>query len=197
MPNMSQSASSDIAASWPVFAAAARQCVACELSASRQRVVLGQGAQQPHWLILTPAPSQAEEHADAPLIAEAAHLYAQMLLACGLSSEQVFTTPSLKCHPPAAISEESQSACRNLLQQQIQLLQPQLLVIFGLAHAANFLRTAPSAAEQLRGHVHLEPESQLPIIVTHHPLELLVQPALKREAWQDLQLAMRYSGLMQ
>lgn len=181
---------------WPAFRAAAMQCHQCDLSSTRQRVVLGQGALQPHWLIVTPAPDHHAEVTDTAISGEAAVLLEQMLRACGLHGQQVHVTPAVKCRLDQQDAMAAQAACKRLLQQQIALLQPKLLLILGLQTGAIFLQQAGDGLE-LRGQLHQNADSGVPLIITHHPVALLQHPALKAEAWQDLQLAMAHTGLLQ
>jgi len=67
-----------------------------------------------------------------------------------------------------------------------------VLVALG-ATAATYLLGAPQPLAGLRGRVHAFRGSQL--IVTYHPAYLLRDPRQKKEAWADLQIAMRELGL--
>ena len=51
----------------------------------------------------------------------------------------------------------------------------------------------PSFASGLRGRVHTCRDTKL--IITYHPAYLLRDPRQKKEAWQDLKLAMAELGL--
>jgi DNA polymerase len=59
--------------------------------------------------------------------------------------------------------------------------------------AAVYLLGIKSSLSGLRGRVHSWRGSKL--IVTYHPAYLLRDPRQKKEAWQDLQLAMVELGL--
>jgi DNA polymerase len=61
-------------------------------------------------------------------------------------------------------------------------------MVVGRIAAHNLLQTNTPLG-RLRGAVHTLPNSSVPVIVTYHPAYLLRQPAEKRRAWQDLQLA--------
>jgi DNA polymerase len=89
------------------------------------------------------------------------------------------------------LPEEAQ-ACAPWLEQQIQQLQPRVLVALG-AEAGNQLLGSNSSLDQLRGRVHVHAGAK--VIVTFHPEHLLRVPEDKKECWKDIQLAMRELGL--
>lgn len=65
---------------------------------------------------------------------------------------------------------------------------PSMYLVMGEALGQAVLQS-PLSLEALRGQVHYQDEGAIPVVVTYHPLHLLRQPADKRKAWQDLQLA--------
>ena len=67
-----------------------------------------------------------------------------------------------------------------------------MLVALG-ATAATYLLGQRQPLAGLRGRVHAFRGTQL--IVTYHPAYLLRDPRQKKEAWADLQIAMRELGL--
>jgi len=77
---------------------------------------------------------------------------------------------------------------RDNLQQQIDLIQPRLVLAVGGIAAQNLLATEESVG-RLRGHVHRLGERATPLVVTYHPAYLLRSPGEKRKAWTDLKFA--------
>ena len=68
----------------------------------------------------------------------------------------------------------------------------EVLVALG-ATAATYLLGTRQPLAGLRGRVHSVRGTQL--IVTYHPAYLLRDPRQKKEAWADLQIAMKELGL--
>lgn len=66
-----------------------------------------------------------------------------------------------------------------------------LVVALGMTAAKSLLKTDESL-EALRGKIHSRDGTKL--MVTHHPSDLLQNPAAKKDAWADLQLAMKELG---
>ncbi len=100
----------------------------------------------------------------------------------------------VKCRPPGNRTPEPDEAntCTPFLFRQIDVVRPQVLVALG-ATAATYLLGQRQPLAGLRGRVHAFRGSQL--IVTYHPAYLLRDPRQKKEAWADLQIAMRELGL--
>jgi len=71
-------------------------------------------------------------------------------------------------------------------------VRPEVVVALG-STAATYLLGVKSSLSGLRGRVHECRGAKL--IVTYHPAFLLRDPRQKKEAWQDLKLAMAELGL--
>jgi len=121
---------------------------------------------------------------------QAGRLLNNMLAAIGLQREQVFIANLSQCLPNnnAEPLPEAFAHSEKRLQQQIALVQPKLLLVFGEVVAQNLLKT-DVAISNLRGQAHLVGEKKIPLVVTIHPNYLLQFPKEKAKAWQDLLFA--------
>jgi uracil-DNA glycosylase family 4 len=182
---------------WSGLNAEIRACTACGLHASRTQAVCGVGDEAANWLVIGEAPGEDEEQVGEPFVGPAGQLLNQMLIAAGQPREQVYTANLLKCRPPN--NRDPQAAevdsCMPFLERQIRLLNPQLILLLGRVAAQNLLQTE-TPIDKLRGRVHQHSIAgrDIPVVVTHHPGYLLRSPAQKREAWEDLQLAMKLNA---
>jgi uracil-DNA glycosylase family 4 len=169
-------------------------CRRCSLGSSRQRAVPGQGHSSPRLVFVGEAPGVQEDRSGLPFVGPAGQLLNRMIGAMGLQREAVFIANVLKCHPPGnrPPSPEEALACTPFLWRQLELLRPELVIALG-AHAARNLLGSDLSIRRLRGRVH--DARGFPCIVTYHPSYLLQHPEWKRDAWADLQLAMRRLGL--
>lgn len=172
------------------------QCQGCELHQQRTQTVWGAGQiQQPDWFVISTAPSSHEELAGLPMQGKSGELFAAQMQSIGLSVEQnVYLTQLLKCRVSsggsAKPSLEYLEACNVILLRQIELIQPQRLLLLGSKAAAMFLGAGQSF-EALRGQVQSWQDTQgrtLSVVVSYHPASLLLRPQLKAEAWHDLLL---------
>ncbi|MDH5182878.1 MAG: uracil-DNA glycosylase [Gammaproteobacteria bacterium] len=170
-------------------------CQQCELYKTRLNAVFGVGHRQPEWMIIGDAPGADEDKRKEPFVGEAGLLLNAMLQAVGMKRTSTFITNSIKCRPPNNRVPKPQelSACSGYLQRQIELLQPKLIIALGVISAQGLLHSEQELSE-LRGQIHHYGEQQIPLIVTHHPAHLLRVPAVKRDSWEDLQLAMSASS---
>ena len=113
-----------------------------------------------------------------------------MLRAMGLTRQQTYITNSLKCTTPDNREPDAveSDTCIHYLKQQIELVKPKLILIFGQSAAQRLLDTHSTLA-RLRQRTHFIEGIQIPVVVTYHPAYLLSMPADKGKAWQDLLFA--------
>jgi len=167
-------------------------CQQCELHQSRKQTVFGVGDHNADWLIIGEAPGAEEDRQGEPFVGRAGKLLNSMLLACGLQREQVFIANILKCRPPNNRDPKPEEvvACSGYLREQINLIQPKIILAVGRIAAQNLLQTETPIGK-MRGQQYEYADTGIPVVVTYHPAYLLRSPREKRKAWQDLQMAMR------
>ena len=177
---------------WPELAEAVNNCTACPLHKSRTKAVFGVGNREAKWLIIGEAPGAEEDRRGEPFVGRAGKLLDAMLFAIGLDREQVFIANILKSRPPnnRDPNPDEVTACWPYLKRQIELIQPEIILVVGRIAAQTLLETRTPIG-RLRGQVHRFGQWQLPLIVTYHPAYLLRSPNEKRKTWQDLLLARR------
>lgn len=175
---------------WQTLRDTVASCERCDLHKTRTQTVFGVGNAQADWLIIGEAPGAEEDRRGEPFVGKAGQLLNNMLAAVGLPREAVYIANTLKCRPPnnRDPKPDESAACRGYLERQIELVNPALILVVGRVAAQNLLQVKTPLG-RLRGRVHRSPVQNLPVVVTYHPAYLLRQPADKRKAWQDLQLA--------
>ncbi len=169
-------------------------CTRCALHAGRNKIVFGDGAPTARLMFVGEGPGADEDAQGLPFVGKAGQLLNNMITAMGLKREEVYIANVVKCRPPGNRTPEPEEAntCSPFLFRQIEVVQPQVLVALG-ATAATYLLGQRQPLAGLRGRVHAFRGMQL--IVTYHPAYLLRDPRQKKEAWADLQIAMRELGL--
>ncbi len=190
-PDHSDQADSSTSNSWQQLTDTIAQCQRCELGKTRQQSLIGWGNLSPNWLIITGPPGDGESPLDTPFSGISGQLLSNMLRAVGTTPEQVYITRLIKCAPtnPDAKIEPSVQQCTPYLEQQIQLLKPDLILCLGKLSAQHLIRSNEKISN-LRGQVHRYGEQQIPLIVSYNPTYLLRKPSEKRQAWSDLKLAL-------
>jgi DNA polymerase len=205
---------------WQALQQAVSDCRACALNQGRHHTVFGMGgltsaqAGQPpvaDWLIVGEAPGEQEDLSGLPFVGPAGQLLDNMLKAIGLdrnrqaagsgagatqTAQGCFIANVLKCRPPANRNPESAEVaqCLPLLQRQIELVQPKIILAMGRFAAQALLHdTVPDVHSlplgKLRGKVHRY--QGIAVVVTYHPAYLLRALGDKAKAWSDLCLAVQ------
>jgi DNA polymerase len=169
-------------------------CTRCALHTGRNKLVFGDGDPNARLMFVGEGPGADEDAQGLPFVGRAGQLLNNMIAAMGLKREQVYIANVVKCRPPGNRTPEPDEAntCSQFLFRQIDVVRPQVLVALG-ATAATYLLGTRQPLAGLRGRVHAYRGAQL--IVTYHPAYLLRDPRQKKEAWADLQIAMRELGL--
>ena len=169
-------------------------CTRCALHKGRNKIVFGDGSPNARLMFVGEGPGADEDAQGIPFVGKAGQLLNNMIAAMGLKREEVYIANVVKCRPPGNRTPEPDEAntCTPFLFRQIDVVRPQVLVALG-ATAATYLLGARQPLAGLRGRVHAFRGMQL--IVTYHPAFLLRDPRQKKEAWADLQIAMRELGL--
>ncbi len=165
-------------------------CTACELYKSAKNSVPGEGNPQAGFICVGEAPGQTEDETGRPFVGRAGDLLTKILEAVQLKREDVFICNVLKHRPPGNRNPapDEIKACSPYLLRQLELLQPRVILALGTFASQTLLQTALPIGK-LRGQVHRF--HGVPLIVTYHPAALLRNPAWKRPAWEDVQLARR------
>ena len=170
-------------------------CTRCPLAyAGRRTIVFGDGDANARLMFVGEGPGADEDTSGVPFVGKAGQLLNNMIQAMGLKREQVYIANIVKCRPPANRVPEPVEAntCDQFLLQQIDVVQPQVIVALG-STAATYLLGVKRSLAALRGRWHSCRGAKL--AVTYHPAFLLRDPAMKGEAWKDLQIVMKEMGL--
>jgi uracil-DNA glycosylase len=169
-------------------------CTRCALHKGRNKIVFADGSPTARLMFVGEGPGADEDAQGLPFVGRAGQLLNNMIAAMGLKREECYIANVVKCRPPGNRTPEPDEAntCSPFLFRQIDVVRPQVLVALG-ATAATYLLGARQPLAGLRGRVHAFRRTSL--IVTYHPAFLLRDPRQKKEAWADLQIAMKELGL--
>jgi DNA polymerase len=171
-------------------AASIATCTRCPLYSTAKNPVPGEGNPDADLVIVGEAPGATEDETGRPFVGQAGQLLTKILGAINLTRDDVFICNVLKHRPPANRNPrpEEVTACSPYLVRQIELTRPRVILALGTFAAQTLLETKLSISK-LRGQIHRY--YGVPLIVTYHPAALLRNPAWKRPAWEDVQLARR------
>ena len=114
--------------------AEALACQRCPLAATRTQVVAGAGDPDADLMFVGEAPGAEEDTRGLPFVGRSGKLLDRLLWEeIGLTREQVWVGNVIKCRPPGnrdPLPEEIAS-CRPFLEQQIDALDPRVIVTLG------------------------------------------------------------------
>jgi DNA polymerase len=172
------------------LAAEVAKCEKCPaLFATRSRTVFGGGPVGAEVCFLGDAPREGDEL----FPGEVGDLLNRQLTAMGLGREEVYFAAAVKCRPPGRRQPKADELahCRGHLERQLELVRPRAVCCFGPEASQSVLgSTAP--LQQLRGKVH--DWHGLPVVCTYHPAQVLDNPKLRGNVWDDLKMLMAAIG---
>lgn len=182
----------------------ALECQRCpNLAASRKNVVFGVGDIQAEILFVGEAPGADEDSLGEPFVGKAGELLTRIITAMGLTREKVYIANVLKCRPdtPGQFSgnrkpnPEEMETCLPFLQEQIQLIQPKVMVALGATAIEGILGRSPIHVTKVRG--QWMQFRNIPLMPTFHPAYLLRNESVseKRKVWEDMLAVMERIGM--
>ncbi len=170
-------------------------CTKCALREGRTNAVPGEGSLNARLMVIGEGPGAQEDEQGRPFVGRAGTLLEQMLDSIQLKRDAVYIANVVKCRPPQnrAPKEEEAQACLPYLFAQIELINPELILLLG-ATALNFVLDPKLRITQSRGK-WFELNGR-PVIATFHPAALLRDPNRKVDSFRDmLAIDRRLKGL--
>jgi DNA polymerase len=169
-------------------------CVKCpHLAASRTQTVFGVGNPDAELMFIGEAPGADEDARGEPFVGRAGQLLTKIIETMGFTRAEVYIANVLKCRPdmPRGVSgnrpptPEEMQTCLPYLAEQIDIIQPKVLVALGATAVEGLLGTRDTMRE-MRGRWHSHHET--PLMITYHPSYLLRNqaPSEKRKVWEDM-----------
>lgn len=169
-------------------------CFKCaHLASSRKNVVFGVGDINAQLMFIGEAPGADEDQQGEPFVGKAGQLLTRIIQTMGLTRNSVYIANILKCRPDTPgqtagnrkPTPEEMQTCIAYLHQQIDLIQPKVIVALG-GTAVEGLLGKGSGIMRLRGRWQFYRGT--PLMPTYHPAYLLRNQALseKRRVWEDM-----------
>jgi DNA polymerase len=169
-------------------------CTRCILHRERTQTVFARGNGSSGVVFIGEGPGEEEDRQGQPFVGPAGQLLDRMIAAMQLARDDVYVCNIVKCRPPRNRKPEpdEMNQCRPFLEEQLELLQPRVLVALGATAVQGLLGTTEGIT-RLRGQWKLY-RGRVPVMPTFHPAYLLRQPQAKREVWDDLREVLRHLG---
>ncbi len=180
------------------LAVVAKQVAACtrcrELVDNRTQTVFGVGDPDARVMFVGEAPGAEEDRHGEPFVGASGQLMNQIIAACKMRREEIFICNILKCRPPENRNPTSNEAenCREFLDAQISIVDPDYIVCWGSIAAQRLLNTKMPIG-RLRG--KFTSHGRAKVLCTYHPSYLLRTPSAKKRVWEDMKLLMADMGV--
>lgn len=179
-------------------AIAAGECRKCAIGYERRNNVYGEGDPSARLMVVGEGPGETEDELGRPFVGRAGQLLDRMLAAIALPRADVYICNTVKCRPTApgpngprnrAPEQQEMENCRPFLDEQIEIVAPQVILALGAPAAKSFLGR-DFQITKMRGRWYVGPR-ETPLMVTFHPAYILRQTggeieAVKRMVWADL-----------
>jgi uracil-DNA glycosylase len=162
-----------------------RQCTACPLHATRLQAVPGYGPVTARIMAVGEAPGETEDREGKPFVGAAGRLLTRLLESVGLDRRDIYITNIIKCRPPRNRDPEQAEvdACSHFLDEQIDMLQPDIILVLGRHALARILPGAGTISRLHGERVRRAGRSYVPL---YHPAAALYTGSLLETLEADM-----------
>ncbi|HMG05525.1 MAG TPA: uracil-DNA glycosylase [Chthoniobacterales bacterium] len=193
-PTPGRQGASDKTAGLAAIQARVATCVKCpHLARTRTQTVFGVGNPDAELMFIGEAPGADEDRRGEPFVGRAGQLLTKIIETMGFKRSDVYIANVLKCRPDMPLGSsgnrpptpEEMQTCLPYLAEQIDIIQPQVLIALGATAVEGLLGTR-GVMREMRGKWHSHHDT--PLMITYHPSYLLRTQASseKRKVWEDM-----------
>ena len=172
------------------LAAQIRVCTKCPLCQSRTLAVPGDGKTSARVMLIGEAPGREEDETGHPFVGAAGRFLDHVLEGTGINRDDLFITNIVKCRPPnnrTPRAGEVETCTSNYLFEQIELINPALIMLLGGVAAKRMLGV--KSVNEARGRL-IEREGRN-YIVGYHPAVRFYREDLGEKVMEDFALLKR------
>lgn len=118
---------------WNQLKSVCHNCSNCQLCGTRHNVVFGVGREDADIMFIGEGPGEQEDLQGEPFVGPAGKLLDDMLSIIDVNRTNCYIANIVKCRPPMNRDprDEEQDACFSYLQNQIELVNPSIIVCLG------------------------------------------------------------------
>lgn len=183
---------------WPDDIAALRSMIASgdalPCNAFGAKTIAPVGPDTSEVMVISDLPDQ-DETASAMLGSGASGvLLTRMLAAIGIDLADCYWTALATTMPSTGeVPEQTLPTLADFVRHQIALVKPKSLVLLGSATCKAMLGDELMSARAELRNINYE-GGNMPVLATFHPRTLIARPAMKVQAWKDLQMFAKRAG---
>ena len=161
-----------------------KACQKCALGKTRKNLVFGRGLSNPPVMFIGEGPGADEDTQGEPFVGRAGRLLTKMISAIGIERADVYITNIVKCRPPDNRNPTPAeiSCCLPIIKQQIEILNPKLIVTLGNIPTKTLIPDLPGITKA-RGKINQY--EKWTVLPTFHPSYLLRNRSAMPQAWED------------
>ena len=161
-----------------------KACQKCALGKTRKNLVFGRGLSNPPVMFIGEGPGAEEDTQGEPFVGRAGRLLTKMISAIGIERDDVYITNIVKCRPPDNRNPTPAeiSCCLPIIKQQIEILNPKLIVTLGNIPTKTLIPDLPGITKA-RGKI--KQYEKWTVLPTFHPSYLLRNRSAMPQAWED------------
>lgn len=176
---------------WDELENACKECKKCKLCNGRKNVVIGTGNKNAKIMFIGEGPGADEDEQGIPFVGKAGQLMNKAFTGIGINREDVYIANIVKCRPPQNRNPEKEEAdaCKEYLEAQIKLVNPDIIVLLGSVALKNVLGEEYGITQSRGKWVELNGKK---ILATFHPAALLRDESKKIDFWKDLKEIKKY-----
>ena len=132
-----------------------KSCTSCELSQTRNKVVLGAGTLDAKIVLVGEAPGRKEDESGLPFVGSAGKLLDKLLASAGLGRDDVFIGNIIKCRPPKnrRPKKGEVSRCEGYMMEQLGVMKPEVIAPMGNS-SLGYFQERFGLEKQVIGDVH-------------------------------------------
>ncbi|QOG13058.1 uracil-DNA glycosylase [Arcobacter sp. FWKO B] len=160
-------------------------CSLCSLSKTKKNILFGNGDINSDIMIVTFAPTELEDSTGEFYAGNGGQLIENIVTnVLNRDKNEVFITSFLKCKPNFndTSTEDAIEACKSYLYQQIVLIKPKIVVLFGENVYKAFLNKEDF--EYIKGSIF--DYNGYNILATYEHMHILKNPTLKKEVFVNM-----------
>ena len=171
---------------WEELEQTCLSCRKCALADTRHNVVFGVGPRDAEILLIGEGPGENEDLKGEPFVGRAGKLLDEMLAVVDLDrKENVYIANMVKCRPPQNRDplNTEQDACIGYLWEQMELIQPKIVVCLGRIAAMRLIKPDYRITKE---HGQWVEKDGVLYTAIYHPAALLRDPTKKPDTFADL-----------
>lgn len=158
-----------------------------DLRGSATQLVMGEGSPEADILLIGEAPGRREDEAGRPFVGASGRFLDEMLVAAGLSRDDVYITNIVKYRPPnnRDPSPEEKAAFWPYLVRQIEVISPKIIITLGRHSGAAFVSGLVISRDYGQPRQVQLGDKQYLLVPLYHPAAALYNGSMRQVLVED------------